>query len=186
MDIRIEEINLANQNHLNQVDFALTVDKVLDVVATGFGDTLHFLPVTAYEKRSPPDKYDVPGYIGSRDRVIFSAHADGDLAGQIILKRHWNHHAWIEEFVVDRVCRRRGVGRALMDRAREWATTMGFPAIMLETQNNRAAACCFYHDYGFKIGGYDRYLYYGTNSKPDEIAVFWYYFLREWKAIGET
>jgi len=47
---------------------------------------------------------------------------------------------------------------------------------MLETQDTNAPDCRFYHAYGFRIGGYDRYLYAGTPYAADT-AVFWYYFL---------
>jgi len=177
MAIRIEELSSANQHDLNRVDGTFTIDSVLDVSATGFGDKLYFTPVAPYEKRYPPDTFDIPKYIASPDKAAYFAYVDNILAGQVVLRRNWNRCAYIEDIAVDLSFRRHGVGKALMDVTREWTSSQGLPAIMLETQNNNPNACRFYYAYGFKIGGYDRYLYVGANFKTPEIALFWYYFL---------
>lgn len=41
----------------------------------------------------------------------------------------------------------------------------GLPAVRLETQSSNVPACLFYERYGFKLGGFDRYLYGAI--KPD-------------------
>lgn len=177
MTLRIEEISPANQHELNRVDGTFTIDSVLDVKATGYGDKLCFIPVTPYEKRYPLDTFDIPKYITATDKIVYFAYVDHVLAGQIVLRRNWNRCAYIEDIAVDRSFRRRGIGKSLVDVARDWTAKQGLPAIMLETQNNNPGACRFYHAYGFKIGGYDQYLYVSLNPKTTEIALFWYYFL---------
>ena len=47
---------------------------------------------------------------------------------------------------------------------------------MAETQDNNVPACKFYESYGFKLGGFDKYLYKGIDKTNNEIAIFWYYF----------
>ena len=47
--------------------------------------------------------------------------------------------------------------------------------MMLETQNNKLAACRCYQHYGFILGGIDRLLYRAEPEIADhEIALFWY------------
>ena len=53
---------------------------------------------------------------------------------------------------------------------------MNAAGLKLETQNVNVPACLFYRNYGFTLGGYDRYLYNALAEK-DEIALFWYYML---------
>lgn len=50
---------------------------------------------------------------------------------------------------------------------------------MLETQNNYVRACKFYEDSGFKIGGFDNYLYRGQKANTDVVAIFWYFHFEE-------
>jgi streptothricin acetyltransferase len=176
LNLRIEEISRANQRDLNRIDETFIVDCVLDIAATGFSDTLHFIPVTPYEKHYPPEIIEVSKYINSDNGVVFFAYVDGILAGQIIIKRNWNQHALIEDIAVDKSFQRMSVGKTLMHRSFEWAKQHGFPALMLETQNINAPACRFYHACGFKIGGWDRFLYYGL-PESSEVALFWYFFL---------
>ena len=177
MSIRIEEISPHNQQDLNRIDSTFTIDSVLDIAATDFGNKLSFISVPPYEKHYPPDTFDVPAYIGSRDRVIYLAYMDGKIAGQIVVKRNWNRLALVEDIAVDRSMFRLRIGTALMDHAAKWSRDNGFPAMMLETQDTNAGACRFYHAYGFKIGGYDRHLYSASPAYRHETAVFWYYFL---------
>jgi len=66
-----------------------------------------------------------------------------------------------------------------MARAVAWAETKQLPGIMLETQNNNVAACRFYERCGFKLGGFDRYLYKGITQSTEEIALYWYLFFGE-------
>jgi ribosomal protein S18 acetylase RimI-like enzyme len=80
----------------------------------------------------------------------------------------------VEDIVVDRQFRRRGVGERLMARAVMWAKEKGLAGIMLETQDNNVAACQLYEKWGFVLGGFDPYLYRGLERNKDESALYWY------------
>ncbi|WP_244658829.1 GNAT family N-acetyltransferase [Ciceribacter thiooxidans] len=56
-----------------------------------------------------------------------------------------------------------------MNKAVLWAEAEGLNTIRLETQTNSVAACRFYQDVGFMLGGYDRYLY--CRMDPDDAHV---------------
>jgi len=62
-----------------------------------------------------------------------------------------------------------------MDEAVRWTTEIGLSTIRLETQNTNVPACRFYERYGFKLGGYDQYLYDAIEKQEKkEIALFYY------------
>ena len=60
------------------------------------------------------------------------------------------------------------------------------PGLMLETQNTNPDACRFYKAMGFRIGGYDRFLYAALNETREETAVFWYRFIRSKVVSGSS
>jgi ribosomal protein S18 acetylase RimI-like enzyme len=125
-------------------------------------------------KHYEPDNLDYSEYIGSPEKTAFLAYVDGQVVGQLLLRRSWNKFAWIEDIRVDVKFRRRGIGEALLARGETWARQNGFPGIMLETQDSNVGACRFYESYGFVLGGFDTYLYRAANRYREEIALFWY------------
>jgi len=134
------------------------------------------VPVPPYEKRYRKD--DLIAHGEAADKEMFLAFLDDSLAGRIVLSAGWNRYAWVEDIAVDARHRRAGVGRALMDRAIDWAAERGLPGIRLETQSNNVPACRFYEACGFHLGGFDRDLYRGQDEATTEIALFWYLPLR--------
>lgn len=72
----------------------------------------------------------------------------------------------INNMAVDPRWRRRGVGRALMDRALAYAAARGARAAHLEVRASNAAAQSLYQGFGFEITGVRRRYY----SRPPEDA----------------
>lgn len=131
------------------------------------------IPVEPYEKILDVDPEDYTTFIHNPEKVIFFADVDGKPAGKIKLVPWWNKFAYVEELVVSTKFRGKGVGRALMNRAIEWAKYQNFPGITLETQDNNVPACKFYEKCGFVLGGFDLYAYRNL-SNASEIALYWY------------
>lgn len=67
--------------------------------------------------------------------------------------------------------RRRGVARALLAAAEEWAGAQGIRALMVETQNVNVPACRFYARHGFVLGAVNRGAY---PDLPHEVQLLWY------------
>jgi ribosomal protein S18 acetylase RimI-like enzyme len=88
---------------------------------------------------------------------------------------HWRKAANVWHIFVDRVHRRRGVGRQLMQRALDWARASGLRGIVCETQTNNWAACNFYRKLGFHLSGIDDHFYSNQDMAVREVAVFWWY-----------
>ncbi len=174
MEITIQETNSRNIRDANRVDGSLWVDSRLSLSATDGQITYTVVPVPGYVKRYAYDEVDPAAVLTDPDRAMFFAYLDGRLAGQVSLHRHWNRFAWVEDLVVEPEYRRQGVGRALMERAVDWAKENGLPGIMLETQDIRVAACRFYERFGFVLAGFDHLLYRAFPEDAGEIALFWY------------
>ena len=130
--------------------------------------------VEPYQKQYVFDEKDHPSYISNPNKTFILHMWIGQLAGQIGVIKYWNAYAWIDDFVVDLHFRRLGVGRALMQRVVNWAKVRHLPGIMLETQDINVPACRFYENFGFRLHGFDTYLYKGLDPNTDEIALYWY------------
>lgn len=172
--ITIQAINGENLSNAGKCDGVFTVGaKLVLFMEEG---KLHYRieAIIPYEKRYPVEEVDYRLYINHPDQAAFLAYVDGAVAGEIRLRRNWNHYAYVEDIVVDIHFRGRGIGRALIQKAVEWARAKGLPGIMLETQDNNVAACRLYERCGFELGGFDRRLYQGIDPHTEEVALYWY------------
>jgi len=172
--ITIQEIDKQNVAQVNQCDGRFIVDSKLCLRVENGEISYTIVNVPPYEKRYDYEDIDYTTYIGHPDKTVFLVYVDEQLAGQIILRKNWNNYAYIEDIAVDVHFRRQGLGRALIARAVEWAKAKNLPGLMLETQNNNVAGCQLYEKCGFKLGGFDHYLYRGLAPATDEIALYWY------------
>ena len=174
MEIAICELNKDAIPHVNQCDSSFTVDSKLVLSVENGRISYTVLDIAPYGKQYQPEEADYREYVSNPDKTIFLAYVDNEPAGQIRIRKYWNGFAYVDDFAVDAPHRRQGIGRALIQRAIEWARDKGLAGIMLETQNNNLAACRFYESCGFELGGFDAYLYKGLNPTTDEIALYWY------------
>jgi streptothricin acetyltransferase len=174
MNIQIREINQDNLAQINQCDNSFQVEKQCCLFTRGDDIYYTLAPARKFMKRYPPETLDYTSYIGNPEKTVFFAYTDGQLAGQIILRKNWNGYAYIEDIAVDTHFRRQGIGRLLMERAAKWAKSKNLPGIMLETSSINVTACQFYEHFGFKLGGFDRFLYQAVIPGTEEVAIFWY------------
>lgn len=75
--------------------------------------------------------------------------------------------AWIEDLVVDRLQRRKGIGSALILSARDWCGKKRLQRLTLEMQPKNYPAIHFAYKLGFKFSGYNDQYY-----RDQEIAIF--------------
>jgi ribosomal protein S18 acetylase RimI-like enzyme len=137
----------------------------------------HVEPVQPYSKNYGIDSQEFCEYRDAADSTVLVAWLGETAVGHIVLSRHWNGFAHIDELAVDAGARRHGVARALLDVARFWTLKQELPGIMLETQNNNLAACKLYEKYGFVVGGVDHLRYRAIDPHTRESAIFWYLLL---------
>ena len=177
MKLVVEQLDTNNFKHLNQCDSSFQVDSRLNLFAENGLIRYNVIETPPYTKRFPIEKLDYTDYLDNPHKTAYLALVDGQLAGQIILRKYWNNYAYVDDIAVDVHFRRQGIGRALIAQAVEWTKTAGLPGIMLEAQNNNLAACRFYERCGFQLAGFDRLLYRGIMPDTDEIALYWYLML---------
>lgn len=173
-EIVIKQIDRDNIGDADRCDGIFTVASKLELAADNETILYRIVPVPPYEKRYPAESVDYMAYLNSPQQTVYLAYIDGVIAGEIRLRQNWNRYVLIENIVVDVNYRRRGVGKALMKKAIEWARERQLPGLMLETQNNNVAGCMLYQQCGFELAGFDRRLYQGIMLGTDEIALYWY------------
>jgi ribosomal protein S18 acetylase RimI-like enzyme len=81
----------------------------------------------------------------------------------------WQEMLWIFNLVVDKSCRREGIGTLLLQAARRWAAQQHLRKMMLEIQTKNHPAISFAQKLGFQFCGYNERYY--TNG---DIALFFY------------
>ena len=177
MKIIVHPMDKDTLHQINQCDASFTVDAKLVLSAENGKISYTAVDVSPYTKQYGPDEMDYNTFISNPDKAVFFAYVDEELAGQVRMVKYWNGYAYIDDVAVDTKFRRQGVGRALIERAIEWARSKGFPGLMLETQNNNVAACKLYEACGFELRGFDTHLYKGLKPNTDEIALYWYLIL---------
>ena len=171
----IVELNLRNLKDVNRTDTTFEIkSRIIPRTENGeFSYTLQEI-FPSFTKSYPNDELDYSTYINNPDKMIYLAYVGNRIAGQLILRRNWNKYAYIEDIRVGNNYRRNNIGTKLIETAINWAKKRQMPGIMLETQDNNVPAIRFYESRGFKLGGFDGYLYKGVNPNTNEKAIFWY------------
>lgn len=171
----VKEVDESTVKDVNTVDGKFTIDSKLEIQVENDEIMYNIVKVPQYEKRYEKENVDYSTYVDNPDKTIYLVYVDDVIAGQIILRKNWNKYAYIEDIAVDVRFRNQGIGKVLLSCAKKWAEKKNLAGIMLETQNNNVAACRLYEKCGFKLGGFDTYLYRGLKPDTDEIALYWYY-----------
>jgi streptothricin acetyltransferase len=174
MNITIREIDESTIPSVKQYGSSFEVTSKLILHAENGKISYTIVDVPAYTKQYGLERVEPSTYVANPDRTVFFADVDNELAGQIRVWKHWNAYAYIDDIAVEPKYRGHGVGRALIERAIEWARSNGLPGMMLETQDNNVAACRLYERCGFELRGFDAHLYKGLYPATDEIALYWY------------
>lgn len=87
--------------------------------------------------------------------ILLSAVEDGKLTGSVMgvvceeLYGECKPFLVVENMVVDKDCRRKGLGKALLSELEKLAKQRGCTQMILVTETNRADACGFYQSAGF-------------------------------------
>ncbi len=174
MELQIRQMDSQSLHQVDQFNRNSMVNSELVLHVQDNKISYSIMPVEPYEKILLVDAEDYTTFIDNPEKVIFFAEVDGKSAGQIKMVPWWNTFAYLEELTVDTAFRGKGVGRALLTRAIEWAKQQHFPGVTLETQDNNVPACILYEKCGFVLSGFDLYAYRNFPESRDEIALYWY------------
>ena len=102
------------------------------------------------------------------------------LAAVEVNPEEWSNRLMVTELWVSDTLRGKGIGKRLMDKAKEVAVRQGRRAIILETQSCNTNAIGFYLHQGFELIGFDTCCYTNNDIGRREIRLnLGYFFHRE-------
>jgi ribosomal protein S18 acetylase RimI-like enzyme len=158
---------------IEALDSSFTTGSVFRVTVTEEGFGVREVPVDPpLTKVFPEDEPhgDEEDGAGEADRRTFVAEgASGAPAGFVAVSYSgWNRRLTIEDIEVGPEHRGKGVGRALMGLAVEFARERGAGHLWLEVSNVNAPAIHAYRRMGFAFCGLDTTLYDGTPSEGEQ------------------
>ncbi|MGI5340806.1 GNAT family N-acetyltransferase [Streptomyces sp. CA-181903] len=167
---------------IEDLDGSFTTGTIFEVTVSEHGFTLREVPVDPPLTKVFPD--DEPDGENDRDGEGDEDGEDGDASGSrtfvavgpggepagfvAVSYSPWNRRLTIEDIEIGPGHRGRGVGRALMGHAVEFARECGAGHIWLEVTNVNAPAIHAYRRMGFAFCGLDTTLYDGTASHGEQ------------------
>jgi ribosomal-protein-alanine N-acetyltransferase len=91
-----------------------------------------------------------------RGEGFFVAEVDGEVRGYVdLIAQRWQGLGWVINLAVDRGYRRRKIGTALLQKARQWAKEEGLRRVVLEATTKNHAALSLYQKLGFQFAGFN-------------------------------
>jgi len=102
---------------------------------------------------------------------IFGVEIDGQIiAWMTVAKESWNNRLRIHELLVLEEYRGKGVGKMLIEKAKQTARELNCRAVVLETQTNNSAIE-FYKKQGFELNGLDLTAYSNDDIAKSEVRI---------------
>ena len=132
-----------------------------------------------------PEEYDFPDRLYQPHWENAEAYGvvggDGALLACIeVCPEEWSNRLTVTELWVSEALRGRGIGKRLMDKAKEIALRQGRRALILETQSCNTKAIGFYLHEGFELIGMDTCCYTNDDIGRREVRLdLGYFFNRE-------
>lgn len=93
--------------------------------------------------------------------------------GLAIFQKSWNRYLYLYDLKVCKDFRDQGLAKKLLREGEKIAKEEGYLGIYTQGQDNNLGACLFYLSYGFKIGGFDNKIYYGTKQAGKADVIFY-------------
>ena len=129
-----------------------------------------------------PEEYDFPDGLYAdhweKAEAFGVVGPDGEMLACIeVCPEEWSNRLMVTELWVSEKIRGMGVGKRLMDQAKEVAALQQRRAIILETQSCNAKAIGFYLHQGFELIGFDTCCYTNADIARREVRINLGYFL---------
>ena len=131
-----------------------------------------------------PEEYDFPDSLYQEHWENAEAFGivgeDGDLLACIeVCPEEWSNRLMVTELWVSDGLRRQGIGKRLMDKAKEIAAGQNRRAVILETQSCNTNAIDFYLHEGFELIGFDTCCYTNNDIGRREVRINLGYFFHK-------
>lgn len=126
MNLLIRELEVDDLDNLPEIDDSFIVNSRLILSLSKVNRRIEYTveDVPSYEKsylQNNNEELACNEYINKPNQVIYIALLHNQIIGFIVLKKNWNHYAYIEDIKVDKKYRSLGVGRRLIEQAKQWA-----------------------------------------------------------------
>ena len=131
---------------------------------------VRFAPDDIKQMCFPDENYD---YDGMKDSVFIGAYDDEKCIGLAILQPGFFKYMYLYDLKVNRAYRGRGIGKMLIEKAKQIAASAGYRGIYTVGQDNNPGACLFYLHSGFYIGGLDTNVYRHTKQEGKADIIFY-------------
>jgi ribosomal protein S18 acetylase RimI-like enzyme len=169
MSLQIRELNRENDRAaIERIDTAFDTDVVFELVTRARGFELVERPLErAITKRYPMGEVFAPWASWDTGWV-----AEDDVVRGFAAVQHepWHQRLVLWFLYVESAWRRRGVGRALLERVESHGRAVGASHVWLETSNVNVPGVRAYNQLGYALCGADA-LYYGSYM-PGETALY--------------
>jgi len=110
---------------------------------------------------------------------IFGVEVDGKIVARMtVAKESWNNRLRIHELLVLEEYRGKGIGKMLIEKAKQVAQELNRRAIVLETQTNNSAAE-FYRKQGFELNGVDLTAYSNSDITKNDVKIDMVYKIKD-------
>ena len=119
----------------------------------------------------PDENYDYDAMCGNS--LFIGAYEGEACVGLAILQTDPFKYMYLYDLKVGAAYRRQGVAKRLLEKADELAAARGYRGIYAIGQDNNLAACLFYVQTGFHIGGLNTDVYKGT-SQEGKADIYFY------------
>ena len=129
-----------------------------------------------------PEEHDFPDTLYQDYREGAEAYGvlseDGEMVACIeVCPEEWSNRLMVTELWVSDALRGKGIGKRLMDKAKEIAVSQKRRAIILETQSCNTDAIGFYLHQGFELIGFDTCCYTNDDIGRREVRINLGYFI---------
>ncbi len=130
----------------------MRIYRVTTITAEVVAALAKLLPQLSSSASMPSEEY-LEGMLGNENIHLFAAEHEGVTVGLltlVVVDIPTGRKAWIEDVVVDGEARGLGIGKALVERAKECAVEVGARKLYLTSNPSRKAAHALYHKCGFE------------------------------------
>ena len=156
-------------------------DVVIDPLCAS-GGSVSFIKKKAVPKiHHTPEEYDYPDKLYQDYWEDAEAYGVVGIEGELlacieVCPETWSNRLMVTELWIDEKLRHQGLGKRLMDKAKEIAARDRRRAIMLETQSCNTNAIGFYLHEGFELIGFDKCCYTNHDIERREVRINLGYF----------
>ena len=172
MEIKIIDAEHSDDINIPNEPFSLFGKMVPTYQDEAWGYTVrYFAEADITEMCFPDENYNYDRM--KNDCVFVGAYEGGKCVALAILQKAIFKYMYLYDLKVSKEYRRKGIASELIEKAKEVCKANNYSGIYTVGQDNNLAACLFYVNMGFCIGGFDTNIYKGTNQEGKADIIFY-------------